>query len=133
MDAAVRSVLVGLSAGARTFLPHGALALRGRAPRALLVVGAAELVADKLPFVPSRLERGALLGRAVSGAVAATMLGGGRSGALLGAGGALLGAVAGSRARAALAARGARSDLPGALSEDAVAGALAWAATRDAA
>ncbi len=133
MDPAVRSVLVGLSAGARTFVPQGALALRGRAPRPLLVATAAELVGDKLPFAPSRLDRGALVGRAVSGAVAATMLGGGRAGALLGAGGALLGAVAGSRARAAPSAEGTRSDLPGALAEDAVAVALAWAVTRDAA
>jgi uncharacterized membrane protein len=60
------------------------------------------------------------------------MLGGGRSGAAVGAGGALLGALAGARARAALSAGGARPDLPGALAEDAVAVALAWAVTRDA-
>jgi uncharacterized membrane protein len=132
MDGVARSALVGLSAGARTFMPVGVLVLRGRAPRALLLATAAELVGDKLPFAPSRLDPGALVGRAVSGAVCATALGGGRRGVLLGAGGALAGAWAGARARAALSGGGARSDLPGALAEDAAAVALAWLVTRGA-
>ncbi len=133
MDLVARSALVGLSAGARTFVPVGALVLRGRAPRRLLLATAAELLGDKLPFAPSRLDRGALVGRAVSGAACATVLGGGRWGALLGAGGALAGAWAGSGARAALSGGGARSDLPGALAVVAAAVALAGAVTRGAA
>jgi len=133
MDPAVRSLLTGVVAGSRTFLPAGALVARGRAPRGLLLATAGELVADKLPWAPSRLEPGPLFGRAVSGAVCAVVLGGGRRGALLGAAGALAGAGAGAHARAALSGGGARSDLPGALAEDAAAVALAWAVTRDAA
>lgn len=133
MDPLLRSVLTGVAAGSRTFVPPGALVARGRAPRVLLLATAAELVGDKLPFAPSRLERGALVGRAVSGAVSATVLGGGRRGAALGAGAALAGAWAGARARAALSGGGARSDLPGALAEDLVAVGLAWTVTRGAA
>jgi uncharacterized membrane protein len=129
----VTSLLAGVAAGSRTFVPAGALVARGRAPRVLLLATAGELVGDKLPFAPSRLERGPLLGRAVSGAVTAVVLGGARRGALLGAAGALAGAWAGARARAALSGGGVRSDLPGALAEDAAALALAWAVTREAA
>ncbi len=132
MDATARSLLAGLAAGSRTFVPAGALMLRHRAPRVLGLATLGELAGDKLPFVPGRLEPGPLGGRAVSGAVTAVVLGGGRRGAVLGAAGALAGAWAGARARAALSGGGTRSDLPGALAEDAVAVALAWAVTREA-
>jgi uncharacterized membrane protein len=132
MDPSARSVLTGIAAGSRTFVPPGALVARGRAPRVLLLATAAELVGDKLPFAPSRLMPGALLGRAVSGAACSVVLGDGRRGALLGAAGALAGAWTGARARAALSGGGARSDLPGALAEDAAALALAWLVTREA-
>jgi uncharacterized membrane protein len=132
VDPAARAFLTGVAAGSRTFVPAGALVLRGRAPRLLLLATVGELVGDKLPWAPSRLDPGPLGGRAVSGAVGAVALGGGGGGALLGAAGALAGAWAGARGRARLSAGGTRSDLPGAVAEDAAALALAWAVTRGA-
>src|SRR5947208_1700039 len=69
----VRSVLFGASAGARSMTPLATLAqgstgwVRGVATAAAL----GELVADKLPRTPSRLEGPPLAGRAVLGALAA--------------------------------------------------------------
>lgn len=70
-----RSLAVGLAAGARSTLglPR-ALAV---GPRTSVVSGAlvaSELVADKLPAVPSRLEPGPALGRIGSGALGAVVL-----------------------------------------------------------
>ncbi|MGB3330444.1 MAG: hypothetical protein WBA46_15895, partial [Thermomicrobiales bacterium] len=73
-DLALRAFLLGVSAGSRTMVPHGVMALRQpgssaqwaqRVPfrwpigRAGLVVGMlGEFVGDKLPQTPSRLEPG---------------------------------------------------------------------------
>jgi uncharacterized membrane protein len=116
------AVLLGLAVGMRSFSGPAALALRERplsAPRrAVLVAAAGELVADKLPSTPSRLEPAGLTGRLLSGAICGR-LAAGRSGAAGGAAAALLSAVAGNRARTALP--GPRA----ALAEDCLALALA--------
>lgn len=108
-----RALLIGVVAGARSALPFALLARRGveghgLAARALrhrwarpvtTLAAGGELVGDKLPMTPSRLDPGALGGRAVIGAVAGALLGGERDGsavggAVLGAAGAVLGAYA---------------------------------------
>ncbi|WP_456823968.1 hypothetical protein [Cellulomonas sp. P5_E12] len=74
----VRSALLGWAAGARSSLGPGAPTITGgrgplvRTGAALGVVG--ELIGDKLPTAPSRLERGGALTRAASGAIGASML-----------------------------------------------------------
>jgi uncharacterized membrane protein len=125
LDAAV---LGGVS-GLRTFTAPAALALRGRLaagsrPRtALLVIAGGELVADKLPIVPSRTAPGPLFGRAVAGAVVGSAAAG-PVGAGVGAAAAVSASYAGTAARA-------RTSLPNVVAglvEDAVAiGAAAWA------
>ncbi|WP_456845804.1 hypothetical protein [Cellulomonas sp. P5_C6] len=73
-----RCLLLGWAAGARSALGPGAPTITGgarpavRAGAALGVVG--ELVADKLPTAPSRLEHGGAWVRAGSGLIGATML-----------------------------------------------------------
>ena len=74
----VRSLLLGWAAGARASLGPAGPTLTGdrpplvRAAAALGVVG--EIIGDKLPTAPSRLEHGGALVRATSGAIGATML-----------------------------------------------------------
>ncbi|WP_456787759.1 hypothetical protein [Cellulomonas sp. P5_C5] len=123
-----RSLLLGWAAGARASLgPAGPTLTGGRPPlvraaAALGVIG--ELVGDKLPTAPSRLEHGGALVRATSGAIGATMLAA-RAGAnpvvpaLAGGIGGLAGAYGGAAWRAWAVGR-----LPGvlaAIAEDAVA------------
>lgn len=76
--------LLGVVAGLRSQLPAAALAARGLEPtsgplallgsglgrRAAYLAAAGELLADKLPATPSRVDRGPLIGRVVSGALA---------------------------------------------------------------
>jgi uncharacterized membrane protein len=102
---------------------------------AFTALALAELVADKLPFVPSRLSAGPLGGRILSGALSAAVLCAGASesvvlGATVGAIGAVSGAFAGYAARTRLAGRLRVPPLLAALTEDviAVAGAIAIAA-----
>jgi uncharacterized membrane protein len=98
------AALLGFAAGLRTFSAPAALALRHRPltkpARAVLAAAAGELVADKLPSMPSRLERRGLSGRVLSSAFAGHDVAG-RAGAATGVACALTSAVAGSRARAA--------------------------------
>ena len=120
-----RASLLGVVAGMRSQMPFALLAVaaRGggtaadgagpagflRSDRALVGFGLAavgELVGDKLPFTPSRLDPLPLAGRVVvggaAGAVVARQAGGPAiRGAAAGAAGSLLGAFGGSRARAA--------------------------------
>jgi uncharacterized membrane protein len=72
-----RAAVLGTVTGARTFLAPAALALRGRlgdgragkvAKLALPALAAGELVADKLPMAPPRVEGPGLVGRVLSGA-----------------------------------------------------------------
>lgn len=123
MDA-TEVLLMGVVAGARSALPFALLARRGvegegPAARALrhrwagpvtTLAAGGELMADKLPTTPSRLDPGALGGRVVVGAVAGAVLGGERDGsalggAVLGAAGAVLGAYALFHARRVVCGR----------------------------
>jgi uncharacterized membrane protein len=96
----------------------------------LLATG--ELIADKLPFIPSRLSAGPLAGRVVLGALCGSTLQAASNqplavGALFGGLGALLGAWLGYTLRKRLVTRGGLRDLVVALAEDAIAigGAIA--------
>ena len=118
------ALLLGLATGLRTFSAPAALALRSRrlnTPRRVVLLAAAvELVADKLPTMPSRLGRRGLTGRVLSSAVCGRLVAG-RDGAARGVAAALLGAFAGNAMR-----QRARGALP-AYCEDAAAIALACA------
>jgi uncharacterized membrane protein len=118
------ALLLGLAAGLRTFSAPAALALRTRplaAPgRALLVAAAGELVADKLPCMPSRLATRGLAARLLSGAVSGQLVAG-PAGAVCAASAALAAAVAGHTAR------GRSPGWAAAVCEDGVAIALASA------
>ena len=111
-----RAALMGVVTGIRSQTPGALLALhwaaaprcagwrtwpvlrdqRGRA--ALIASGAGEMIVDKLPQVPSRLQPGPLGGRIAFGALAGAALASGRSRnrLLLGSAAGALGAVAGS-------------------------------------
>src|SRR4051812_22440420 len=108
---------LGFTAGLRTFTPLAAV----HRHRLLVLAAAGELVTDKLPFTPSRLQPPALAGRAASGAIAGGAVAG-RQGAALGAAAALAAAYAGARVR------GKWPGLATALAEDAVAVSVAVAA-----
>ena len=98
------------------------------------VLALGELVADKLPFVPSRLSAPALGGRVLLGGTAAAAEAR-RDGhdpvlpALIGAAGAVGAAVLGSRLRG-VAAQRFGSDKPGAFAEDGLAALLGWLGAR---
>ena len=64
----------------------------------MLLAAAGELIADKLPSMPSRLGRRGLTGRLLSSAISGQLVAG-RAGAANGAGAALASAVAGHTAR----------------------------------
>lgn len=92
----------------------------------LLAAMLGELVADKLPFTPSRTRAGPFIGRIVSGALAGAALavGTGRPlalGALAGALGAVAGTLAGYRARTGIVRKLETPDYVVALAEDLVA------------
>ena len=85
-----------------------------------------ELVADKLPFIPSRTSPGPLFGRVVLGALSGATLcaatgGSLASGAILGGAGGAIGAFAGYQARARLVKTSRLPDWVIALAEDLVA------------
>lgn len=134
-----RAVALGLAAGSRTTLGAAAPVLAGsarpavRALAGLAVVG--ELVGDKLPVTPSRLEGPAPVARAASGALGAAVVArrrhAGPAGTVLAAAcsgaAALVGTGFGAAWRAAVGRH--RPDWHGALVEDVVAlGLAAWAA-----
>lgn len=107
---------------------------RGAALPLLVFAAAGELVADKLPQTPSRLDPGPLGGRLTLGAAAGAGIAAatGRSqvlGVVFGAAGAALGSWAGARYRAVMAERGGAPDAVWALAEDAVAIGVGMAAT----
>jgi len=144
--------LLGVVAGLRSQLPHAVLAARGVEPadgplkllgteagrNASYLAAVGELLADKLPVTPSRVERGALIGRVLSGALAATTLASaaGVRGvrlippALAGGAGAWAGSWGGYLARRAAVERTGLPDPVVAVAEDLLAGALAVAAVR---
>jgi uncharacterized membrane protein len=100
------ATLLGLACGLRTFSAPAVLALHKRplnAPhRTVLLAALGELVADKLPSMPSRLERRGLTGRLLSSSATGGSLAG-PTGAATAALAALVSAVAGNRARTAIA------------------------------
>jgi uncharacterized membrane protein len=93
------------------------------------VLAVGELIADKLPFVPSRKAPGPFLFRIVSGALCGATIGAAHHAtvafAALGAAGAIAGTLGGAAARARLAAMF-RRDLPAALLEDCAGIAIAF-------
>jgi uncharacterized membrane protein len=104
------------------------LAFMTMAPVAYLftVLAAGELIADKLPFTPSRLSAGPLIGRLVLGALSGSVLQAAAHqslplGALLGGAGGLAGAYLGYTVRRWLVTKLGLPDLVVALTEDAVA------------
>jgi uncharacterized membrane protein len=118
--------------GDRGRLASGLGSTPGTATSGALALG--ELVADKLPFVPSRLGAPALSGRVLLGGTAAVAEAR-RDGhdplvpALVGAASAVGSAVLFSRLRG-VAAQRFGSDRPGAFLEDGVAGLLGWLGAR---
>jgi uncharacterized membrane protein len=118
------AVLLGMAVGLRTFSAPAALALATRSlnqPRRLLLLAAAgEMIADKLPSMPSRLSRRGLRGRLLSSTLAGRQAAGGR-GAATSAAAALCSAVVGH------AVRSRRPGLKAAICEDGMAIALASA------
>ena len=137
-----RSLAIGAATGGRSFSGIAAVSLsstRGERPLGnpvakvlvgLLAVG--ELVLDKSPKAPNRLEPPGLAGRIVFGGASAGLLAR-RHGAspvpqvVVGMAAALTGAYAGHWGRSRLAGRFG-ADLPGALIEDGVVQSLAWVA-----
>jgi uncharacterized membrane protein len=75
-----RAAALGTVTGARTFLAPAALALRGRlgkvAKFAVPPLALGEIVGDKLPMAPPRVEGPGLAGRVVSGAISGRVSGG---------------------------------------------------------
>ena len=75
-----RAAVLGTVPGARTFLAPAALALRGRLGRvakfAVPPLALGEIVGDKLPMAPPRVEGPGLVGRVVSGAISGRVSGG---------------------------------------------------------
>jgi uncharacterized membrane protein len=111
----LRPLILGVVTGMRSMLPLALLAtapvpaltegetrspgvLHGGAGRALALTAAGgEIVADKLPFVPSRIDRGPLAGRLALGALAGVLYSRERGLAPIGGAGlAALGAAAGA-------------------------------------
>jgi uncharacterized membrane protein len=143
--ALLRAVALGAASGSRSATGLAAVALTSRPddtgpvasrlggrPGSTLsgIAAAGELVADKLPNVPSRLAPLGLIPRVVAGATSAAAVAR-RDGhdptlpGLVGAAAAIGAAVLGVRLRAA-AQRRFGSDRPGAVAEDVLAAALGW-------
>lgn len=149
MSGIAAPALLGLAAGARTSLGIAGIAVGSRrpgdpAPSALLrtrggrlvAAGlvAGELVGDKLPQSPSRLEPGGIGARVVCAALGGAALpapgqGGRASAAVVAASAAVVGALAGYRWRTLVADKN-WPDLPAALAEDSLALAATWYAVR---
>lgn len=129
-----RAAALGTATGARTFLAPAALALRGRLGKvarfAVPVLAAGELVGDKLPMAPPRVEGPGLVGRVVSGAVCGRVSGGAR-GAYVGAAFALAATYPSQVLRAQIVKRAGVPDLAVAIPEDLVAASLAAAASTE--
>ncbi len=139
MNILLHAAFAGAATGSRSQSALAAYELTDPHPRtfrrAATVLGAAgELVGDKLPRVPSRLQPAALGARLVCGGLSGWLLAGRHGGAripatLVGCGAAAATSFAGARTRGLLATR-LGNDLPGALAEDAIAVSLAGLAVR---
>jgi uncharacterized membrane protein len=150
----LRSGLLGVVAGLRSTIPAAALAVGGLEPtsrplaplathggrRAAVLAAAGELLLDKLPVTPDRVENRALVARVAGGALAGATLASatGVRGArlavpvLAGAGGAYLGSWGGFAARRAVSTGTSLPDPVVAVAEDLVAVGLAAVAVRGA-
>ncbi len=117
------ALLMGLGGGLRSFAPPVALAVHGRGPlagRARLIVfgvAAGELIADKLPAMPSRWSSRGLTPRLVFSGTGGRVLAGG-PGAAIAAAAAVSSAFTGSRLRTKVTGRG--WQLAAAVAEDAL-------------
>ncbi len=138
LAAYVRSAGIGAVAGLRTFTAPAATLESGGNIWAGIVVAlaAGELIADKLPFTPSRLAPGGLIARIVSGGLCGGELAvrGAASrvlGTLTGAAAAVGSAWIGASVRTSVARLGKVPDLPVALVEDGIAIVAARAAVAD--
>ncbi len=145
-----RAASLGFTAGLRSVIPLGVLArhhadaprsalwrrwipFRSPAARAILQINAGgEVIVDKLPIVPPRINPGPLGGRIFCGAVSGAAIGSeyrSRSsialGAVLGGAAAAAGAFAGYRARTFVTSTYQLPDVPVALVEDALAFGIA--------
>jgi uncharacterized membrane protein len=129
-----RAAVLGTVTGARTFLAPAALALRGRLGKAakfgLPVLAAGELVGDKLPMAPPRVEGPGLVGRVLSGAFSGRVSGGSR-GARVGATFALAATYPSQALRAQIVKRTPVPDIACAVPEDLLAATLATAASTE--
>jgi uncharacterized membrane protein len=129
-----RAAVLGTVTGARTFLAPAALALRGRlgkpAKFVLPALAAGELVADKLPMAPPRVEGPGLVGRVVSGALAGRVSGGAR-GARVGAAFALAATYPSQSLRSQIVKRTPVPDIACAVPEDILGTALVAAASTE--
>jgi uncharacterized membrane protein len=127
-----QAAVLGTVTGARTFLAPAALALRGRlggpARIAVPVLAVGEIVGDKLPMAPPRVQGPGLIGRVVSGAVSGGVVGGAR-GARVGAAFALAATYPSQLLRGTIVSRTGIPDIACAVPEDLVGAALAWAAS----
>jgi uncharacterized membrane protein len=129
-----RAAVLGGVTGARTFMAPAALALRGRlgkiAKYTVPVLAAGEVVGDKLPMAPPRIEGPGLVGRVMSGAVSGRVSAGGR-GARVGAAFALAATYPSQALRAQIVKRTPVPDIACAVPEDLVGAALAAAASTE--
>lgn len=129
-----RAAVLGTVTGARTFLAPAALALRGRlgkpAKFAVPVLAAGEIVGDKLPMAPPRVEGPGLIGRVFSGAVSGRVSGGAR-GARVGAAFALAATYPSQVLRSQIVKRTGVPDIACAIPEDLIAATLAATASTE--
>ena len=127
------AALLGAATGMRSLTPEAVLVARGKLTREegvrnlILIAAAGELVADKLPFVPSRIKPGPYLGRISSGAFSGRTVGG-EEGALVGGAASAITTFLGYQGRKAASRRSATRGFVAALVEDALAIATANAA-----
>jgi uncharacterized membrane protein len=132
-----RAAALGAVTGARTFLAPAALALRGRlgtaAKFAVPALAAGELVGDKLPVAPPRVQGPGLVGRVLSGALSGRVSGeaSGESaaGARVGAAFALATTYPTQMLRSQIVERTGVPDVAYAVGEDLVAGTVAAVAS----
>jgi uncharacterized membrane protein len=134
-----RAATLGAVTGARTFLAPAALALRGRIGKGRLetvakvvlpALAAGELVGDKLPMAPPRVEGPGLVGRVVTGALAGRVSDGSR-GLRIGAAFALASTYPTQALRAQIVKRTPLPDLACAVPEDILGAALATLASTE--
>jgi uncharacterized membrane protein len=124
-----RAAALGTVTGARTFLAPAALALRGRLGKvarfAVPPLALGEIVGDKLPMAPPRVEGPGLVGRVVSGAISGRVSGG-SPGLRAGAAFALAATYPSQALRAQIVKRTPIPDLACAVPEDLIAATVAF-------